>query len=58
MDEEGAYGKRIRRGSRIIPLSRDVVGKFDTGVTAAVHLGNGNVFASKVKNKKHNEQLK
>lgn len=33
MDEDGVYNKHIRLGSRIIPMSQDVLGKFDSGVT-------------------------
>lgn len=33
MDENGNYVNKIKLGSRIIPMSQDVLGKFDSGVT-------------------------
>ena len=35
VDENGKLVKKIRLGSRIIPMSQDVLGKFDSGVTVS-----------------------
>lgn len=33
MDDDGKYLHDIKLGSRIIPMSQDILGKFDSGVT-------------------------
>ncbi|WP_028897309.1 type II CRISPR RNA-guided endonuclease Cas9 [Prevotella sp. HUN102] len=60
VDDEGKFVQKIKLGSRIIPMSQDVLGKFDSGVTesqTAVRTGFRGVRRIRERNLQRRERL-